>query len=182
MIGTLLDVVHGARGWVNYCWIWDKPRRCVEKQWHHSANKGPYNFPGGHIWLWEMDRKEGRASKNWCLQNMVLEKTAESPLDRKEIKPVNLKGNQLWILIGRIDVEAEAPVFWSPDAKSWLIGKLPDAGKDWGQKEKLASENEMAGWHHQCNGHEPGQTLGDDEGQGSLTCCSSWGCKESDTT
>jgi len=92
MIGIFLDVVLGAQGWVNYFWIWDKPRQCVEKQWHHSANKDPYNqghgLPSGHIWLWELDHKEGRAPKNWCLQTVVLEKTSESPLGRKEIKPV----------------------------------------------------------------------------------------------
>ena len=95
---------------------------------------------------------------------VVLEKTPESPLDSKEIKPVNLKGNQLWILIGRTD--AEAPVFWSPDANSQLFGKVSDARKEWGQKEKRPSENETTGWPHWCNGHEFGQTLGDDEGQG----------------
>ena len=96
------------------------------------------------------------------------EKTLQSPLDSKEIKLVNLKGDQPWILIGRTD----APVFWSPDANSWLIGKVPDAGKDWGQKEKRASEDEMAGQHHQCNGHELRQTPGGGEGRGGMACCS----------
>ena len=95
--------------------------------------------------------------------SVVLEKTLESPLNSKEIKPVNLKGNQAWILIGRTDTEAETPVFWLSDVNSWLIGKVTDAGKNWGQKEKRASEDEMAGWHHWCNGHELGQTLGDGE-------------------
>ena len=90
-----------------------------------------------------------QSTKDWCLRTAVLEKTSESPLDSKEIKPVNLKGYQFWILIGRTDAEAEAPVFWSSDGNSWLIGKVSDAGKDWGQKEKRASEDEMAGWHHQ---------------------------------
>ena len=103
----------------------------------------------------------------------MLEKIPESPLGSKEIKPINLKGNQPWILIGRTDTEAEAPVFWSPDANSRLTGKVPDTGKDWGQ-EKRASEDEMPGWHHQCNGHELGKTLGDGEGQGGLGCCSPW--------
>ena len=134
------------------------------------------------MWLWELDHKEGRAPKNWCLQTVVLEKTPESPLHSKKIKPVNLKGNQPWILIGRTDVKAEAPVFWLPDENSQLIGKVPDAGKDWGQKEKGAPENERAGWHHWRNGHEIGQTSGDGEGQGGPLCCSPWGCKESDTT
>ena len=112
---------------------------------------------------------------------MVLEKTPESPLDSKEIKPVHLKGNQPWILIARTDAEAEVPVFWSSDTNSWLIGKVPDARKDWGQKEKRVSEDEVAGWHHQCNGHEPWQIWGDFEGQGRLVCCSPWGHKELDT-
>ena len=111
---------------------------------------------------------------------MVLEKTLESPLYSKEIKPVNPKGNQHWIFIGR--TEAEAPILWPPDVKSWLIWKGPDAGKDCGQEEKGTTENEMVGWHHWLNGHESEQALGDGEGQGGLTCCSPWGCKELDTT
>ena len=98
------------------------------------------------------------------------------------IKPVNPKGNQLWIFIGKTDAEAEAPILWSPDAKSWLIGNDPDAGKDWGQEEKEMIEDEMVGWHHWLNGHEFEQALGDGKGQGSLVCCSSWGGKESDMT
>ena len=113
---------------------------------------------------------------------MVLEKIPENPLDSKEIKPVNLKGNQLWMLIERTDAEAEVPVFWSFIMNSWLIGKVPDAGKDWGQKEKRASEDEIAGWYHWCNEHELGQTLEDGEGQRGLACCSSWGLKASDMT
>ena len=102
---------------------------------------------------------------------MVSKITAiQSPLDNEEIRPVNLKGNQQWILIERTD--AEAPVFWSPDMTRQLIGKVPDAGKDWGQEEKRASEDEMAEWHHWCNGHKIGKTSGDGEGQGGLTCCS----------
>ena len=127
-----------------------------------------------------MDLKEGRALKNWCLRTVVLEKTPESPLDSKEIKPVNIKGNQPWILIGR--THAEAPVFWSPDVNSLLIGIVSDTGKDWRRKEKRASEDEMTRWHHWCNGQELEQTLGDGEGQGRLVCCSTWGHKESDTT
>ena len=107
----------------------------------------------------------------WFLWAVVLEKAPESSLNSKEIKPVNLKGNQPWILIRRTDAEAEAPVFWSLDVNSWLIRKVPDAGKDWRQKEKRASEDEMAGWHQQCNGHELGQTLGDGEGQGGCKDC-----------
>ena len=108
------------------------------------------------------------------VQTVVLEKTPESSLDSKEIKPVNLKGDQPWIFTGRTDAEAEAPVFRSSDTNRWLTGKVPDAGKDWGQKEKRASEDEMAGRHYQYNGHEFGQTLGDDEGQGDPECCSPW--------
>ena len=96
---------------------------------------------------------------------MVLEKSLESPFDSKEIKLVNPKGNQPWIFIGRTDTEAEAPIFWLPDVKNWLICKDPDAGKNWGQEEKGATEDEMVGWHHWLNGHEFEQTLGDSEGQ-----------------
>ena len=131
---------------------------------HYSADKRPYSqgygLPSGHVRLWELDRKEGRAPVNWCPWTVVLEKTLESPLKNKAIKPVNLKGNQPWILIGRTDAEAEAPVFWSPDTNSWLIGKVLYAGKDWGQKKRV-SEDEMTGWHHWHNRHELGQTLGD---------------------
>ena len=152
---------------------------------HYSADKGPYSqgcgLPSGHVWLWELDCKEGRALKNCCLWTVVLEKTPESPLDSKEIKPVNLKGNQPWILVGRTDSEAETLVFWWCDMNSWLTGKVPDAGKDGGQ-EKRVSEDEMARWHHGYNEHELGQTLGDGERQRGLVCYSPWGCKESDTT
>ena len=112
---------------------------------------------------------------------MVLEKTLESPLDSKEIKPGNPKGNQPWISIGRTDAEAEAPIFWPPDVKTRLIGKDPDAGKDWRQ-EKGTTEDVMAGWYHWLNGYEFEQAWGDSEGQGSLACCSPWGCKESNMT
>ena len=112
----------------------------------------------------------------------VLEKTLESPLDCKEIQLVHPKGNQSWVFIGRTDVEAEIPVLWPPDVKSWLIWKDPDVGKDWGQEEKGTTEDEMVRWHHQLNGHEFGWTLGVGDGQGGLVCCSSWGHKESDTT
>jgi len=110
-----------------------------------------------------------------------VEKTLESPLDSKEIKPVNPKGNQPWIFIGRADAEAEAPILWPPDAESQFIGKDPDAGKDWGH-EKGVTEDEMVGWHHWLNGHEFEPTSGNSEGQGSLACCSPWGHKELDMT
>ena len=129
----------------------------------------------------ELDYKESWAPKNWCFWTVVLEKTLESPLDCKEIQPVHPKGDQSWMFIGRTDVEAEPPVLWPPDAKSWLIWKDPDAGKDWGQ-EKGMTEDKMVGWHHWLNGHEFGWTPGVGDGQGSLECCSSWGLKESDMT
>ena len=112
----------------------------------------------------------------------MLEKTLASPLDCKEIKPVNPQGNQPWIFTGRTDAKAEAPILWPPDAKSWLTGKDPDAGKDWGQEETAVTEDEMVGWYHWLSGREFEQTLGDSEGQGSLVCYSSWGRKESNTT
>ena len=132
--------------------------------------------------MWELDCKVSWAPKNWCFWTVVLEKTLESPWDCKEIQPVHPKGDQSWVFIGRTDVEAETPILWPPDAKSWLIWKAPDAGKDWGQEEKGTTEDEMVGWHHQLNRHEFGWTPGVGDGQGSLACCSSWGCKESDTT
>ena len=130
----------------------------------------------------ELGHKEGWVPKNWCFQTVVLEKTLESLLDSKEIKPVSPKGNLPLLLIGRTDAEAEAPILWPPDAKSWLIGKDPDAGEDQRQEEKRTTEDEMVGWHHWLNGHEFGQALEDGEGQGSLACCSPWGCKELDRT
>ena len=132
--------------------------------------------------MWELDNKEGWAPKNWCFWTVVLEKTLESLLDSEEINPVNPKGNQSWIFTGRTDAEAEVPILWPRDAKSWLIGKDPDAGRDWGQEEKGATEVKMIGWHHLLSVHEFEQSPGDDEGQGSLACCSPWGLKKSDTT
>ena len=121
-------------------------------------------------------------SKNWCFQTVVSEKTLESPLDCKEIQPVHSKGDQSWVFIGRTDAEAETPILWPPDVKSWLIGKDPDAGKDRGQEEKGTTEDEMVGWHHRLNGHGFGWTLGIGDGQGGLVCCGSQGRKESGTT
>ena len=150
------------------------------------TDKGPssqsYSFSSSHVWMWELDHKESWMPKNWCFWTVVLEKTLESPLDSKEIKPVNPKGNQSWIFIGRTDAGAEAPMLWPPDTKNWLIGKDPDAGRDWGQEEKGTTEDEMAGWHHRLNGHEFEWTLGVGDGHGGLACCDSWGCKESDMT
>ena len=124
----------------------------------------------------ELDHKEGWALKDWWFQTVVLEKILESPLDTTEIKPVNPKGNPPWIFIGRTD--AEALILWPPDAKSRLIGKDPDAGKDWGQDEKGTTEDELVGWHHWLDGHEFEQTPRDSEGQGSLACCGPRGHKE----
>ena len=132
--------------------------------------------------MWELDYKESWAPKNWCFWTVVLEKTLKSPLDSKEIQPVHPKGNQSWVFIGRNDVEAETLILWPPDAKSWLIWKDPDAGKDWRQEEKGTTEDEMAGWHHRLNGHEFECTPGVGDVQRGLACCGSWGRKESDTT
>ena len=132
--------------------------------------------------MWELDHKEGWAPENWCLQIVVLEKTLEGPSDFKEIKLVTLKGDQPWIFIGRTDAEVEAPILWPLDAKSQLIGKDPDAGKDWRQEEKEPTEDEMVRWNHRLNGNEFEQTPGDSIGQGSLACYSSWNHKESDMT
>ena len=140
------------------------------------------SFSSGHVWMWELDYKESWAQENWCFWTVVLEKTLESPLDCKEMQPVLSKGDQSWVFIGRTDVEAETPIRWPPHAKSWLIGKDPDDGKDWGQEEKGATEDKMVGWHHWLNGHGFGWTLGVGDGQGGLACCGSWGHKELDTT
>ena len=139
-------------------------------------------FSSSHVWTWELDSKESWAQKNWCFWTVVLEKTLESPLDCKEIQPINPKGNQSWMFIGRTDAEAETLIFWPPDMKNWLIRKDPAAGKDWRQEEKGMTEDEMAGWHHWLNGHEFEQAPGVDVGQGGLACCSPWGRKESDMT
>ena len=127
-----------------------------------------------HVWMWELDCEESWAPKNWCFWTVVLEKTLESPLDCKEIQPVHPKGDQSWMFIGRTDVEAETPIFWPPDAKSWLIWKDPDAWKDWGQEEKGMTEDEMVRWHHWLNGYGLWWTPGVGDGQGGLACCGSW--------
>ena len=135
-----------------------------------------------HCVVRELDCEESWALKNWCFWTVMLEKTLESPLDCKEIQPVHPKGDQSWVFIGRTDGEAETPVLWPPHAKSWLIGKDPDAGRDWGQEEKGTTEDEMAGWHHWLNGGESEWTPGVGDGQAGRACCDSWGRKESDTT
>ena len=131
--------------------------------------------------MWELDYKKSWVQKNWHFWTVELEKTLERPLDCKEIQPVHPKGDQSWVFIGRTDVEAETPT-WPPNAKSWLIWKDPDAGKDWGQEEKGATEDEMVGWHHWLSEHGFGWTPAVSDGQGGLAYCSSWGHKESDTT
>ena len=157
----------------------EKHRQHIKKQRHYFAYKGPsdqsYGFSSNHVWMWELHHKEGWMPENWCFWTVVLEKTLESPLDYKEIKSVHPKGNQSWIFIGRTDAEAEATLIWPPDAKSWLLRKDPDAGKDWRQEEKGMTEDEMVGWHHRLNGHKFEQAPGDGEGQGSLACYCPWG-------
>ena len=133
--------------------------------------------------MWELDNRKSWVPKNWCFWTVMLKKTLESSLDCKEIQPVHSKGDQSWVFIGRTDAEAETPVLWPPHVKSWLIGKDPDAGKDWRWKEKGRTEDEIdGGWHHWLDGHESEWTLAVGDGQGGLACCGSWGRKESDTT
>ena len=155
---------------------YNQSRQHIKKQRHYFTDKGPssqsYCFSSGHLWMWELDCEESWAPKNWCFWTVVLEKTLESPLDSKEVQPVHPKGDQSGIFIGRTDAETETPILWPPDAKNWLIGKDPDAGKDWKQEEKGMTED----------GHEFEQALGFGDGQGSLAYCSPWGRTESDTT
>ena len=136
---------------------YDQARQHIQKQRHYFANKGPpsqsYDFSSSYVWMWELDYKESWVLKNWCFWTVVLEKTPDSPWDCKEIQPVHPKGNQSWIFTGRTSVEAETPILWLPDVKSWLIWKDPDTGRDWGKEEKGTMEDEMVGWHHQLNGH-----------------------------
>ena len=164
---------------------YDKPRQEIKKQRHYFANKTPsgqsYGFSSSHVWMWELDHKESWAPKYWCFWTVVLEKTLESPLDCKEIKPVHPKENQSWIFIASTDAETEIPILWPPDAKNFLIGKDPESGKDWRQKEGT-TEAEMVGWHHGLNGHVFELALGVGDGQGSLAGCSPWGLKKSDRT
>ena len=158
---------------------YDQPRQHVKKQKHYLANKHSSSqslrFSRGHVWMWELDYKESWQPKNWCFWTVVWEKTLESPLDCKEIQPVHPKGNHSWIFIGRTDAEAETPILWPPDVKSWLIGKGPDAGKDWRHEETGTTEDEIVGWHHHLDGHEFEQAPDDADGQQCLECCSPWG-------
>ena len=129
--------------------------------------------------MWELDCEESWEPKNWCFWTVVLEKTLECPLDSKETQPVHPKGDQTWVFIGRTDAEAETLIVLPPHVKNWLIGKDPNAGRDWGQEEKGTTQDEMAGWHYWLDGHEFEWTLGADDGQWGLMCCDSWGCKDS---
>jgi len=156
----------------------------ILKSRHYFANKGP-SSQGYGFFQWScMDVRVGLwwKLKNWCFWTVVLEKSLESLLDCKEIQPVHPKGDQSWVFIGRTDAEAETLIFWPPHAKSWLTGKNPDAGRDWGQEEKGMTEDEMAGWHHRLDGHESEWTPGVGDGQGGLACCDSWRRKEKDMT
>jgi len=163
---------------------YDKPRQHIKKQRHHFVNKGlssqGYGFSSGHVWMWELDCEESWAPRNGCFWTVVLQKTLESPLDCKEIQPVYPKGDQYWVLIGRTDFEAETPILWPPDVKSWLIWKDSDAGKDWGQEEKGSTEDEMVGWHHWLNGHGFRWTPGVGDGRGAW-CAAVHGVTKSQT-
>ena len=165
---------------------YDQPRQHIKKQRCYFANKSlsgqSYGFSSGHVWMLELDYKESWVPKNWCFWTVVLEKTLESTLDCKEIQPVHPKGNQYWVFIGRTDAEAEAPILWPPDVKNWLIGKDPEAGKDWGQEEK-GNDRRWDGWMASptqwtwvCVGSRSW------DGQGNLACCSPWGRNELDMT
>ena len=146
---------------------YDQPRHHIKNERHYFANKGlscqVYGFSSSHVWMWEMDYKESWALKNWCFWTVALEKTLKSPLDYKEIQLVDPNGNQSQIFTGKTNAEAEAPTLRPPVVKSWIIRKEPDSGKYWRQEEKGMTEDEMVGWHHQLNGHEFEQILGDGE-------------------
>ena len=145
---TLFSILLSAKLFILY---WGMADLCQQSPFSQT-----YGFSRSHVWIWELDCKESWAPKNWFFWTAVLEETIESPLACKEIQPVHPKGNQSWIFIGRTDAKAKTPILWPPDAKNWLIGKDPDAGKDWRQEKKGMTEDEMVGWHHQLNGHEFG--------------------------
>ena len=154
----------------------DKPKQCIKKQRHHFANRGPYSqsyvFSSSHVWMWELYHKEDWVLKNWCFWIVVLEKILESPFDCKKIKPVNTKGNQPWIFIGRNDVEATNLGHLMQRADS--LEKTPMLGKIEGKRWEEDSRDEMVGWHHWLNGHESAQTSRIVAGEMSLDCCSPW--------
>ena len=165
---------------------YDQPRQHIKKQRHYFANKGPssqsYAFSSSHVWMWELDRKESWAPKNWCFWTVVLEKILGSPLDCKEIQPVHPKGNQSWIFTGRNDAEGETPILWPPDVNSWLIWKVPDAWKDWGQEEKGTTEDKDVQMASPTQWTWVWVNLGVGDGEGGPACCIPWGLKESDIT
>ena len=161
----------GIKAMTNLNSILKKQRHLLTKVCLVKAMVFPVVMYGCESWT----VKEGWVPNKWCFSTVLLEKTLESPLDCKEIQPVDPKGNQSWIFIGRTDAEAETPVLWPPDAKNWLIGKDPDAGKDWSLEEKGMTEDEMVGWYHRLSGNEFEQTPGVGDGHGSLVCCSPWG-------
>ena len=169
--------------WKKIC---DQPRQHIKKPRHDFVNKGPssqsYGFFSSHVWMWELDLKESWAPKNWCFWAVVLEKTLESPLDYKEIKSINPKGDQSWLFLGRTDAEVATSTLWPPDVKNWFLEKDLDAGKDWRQEEKGTTEDEMIGWDHWLFGRECEWALAGGDGQGSLACYSPRGHKESDVT
>ena len=179
------DCSHEIKTFAPWKKSYDQPRQHIKKQRRYFVNKGPssqrYGFSSSHVWMWELDYKESWAPKNWCFWTMVLEKTPDGPLDCKEIQPVNPKGNQSWIFIGRTDAEAKTPILWPPRAKSWLIGKDPDAERDWGQEEK----GDDRGWDGLMASPTRWTWVWVNSGSwwwtgrpGMLR----WGCKESDTT
>ena len=141
-----------------------------------------YCFSSGRVWMWVLDYKGKLALKNWCFWTVVLEKRLESPLDHKEIQPIHPNGHESWMFIGRTDIKAETWILWPPDAKSWLIWKDPDAGRDWGQEDKRMTEDEMFGWHHWLDGHGFGWTPGVGDGQGGMVSCDSPRHKEPNMT
>ena len=187
----LLELWNHCRRWLQWnqkmtaSWqeICSKHRHCVEKQRHYSANKGPYSqgygLPSGHIRLWDLDHKEGRDQKpdafELCWRRLLRVPWIARRSNKSIVREINPEYSLEWLML-------KLQYFGKSDANSWLIGKVPDAGKDRGQKEKRVSKDEMAGWNHQCSGHELGQTSGDGEGQGGLACCSPWGHKEPDTS
>ena len=180
LVPRLVSKAQRVHSWV----YWQKQSRWLQPLIHlpSASNWQKQNPNCTEMWdVWFLSFfNTCRVLKNWCFWTLGLEKTLESPLDSKEIKPVNPKGNQPWILNRRIAAEAEAGILWPPDMKSQLIGKYPDAGKGW--KQKRVTEDKMVRWRHRFNGHKLGQTLGDGEGRGSLACCSPWGCKQLDMT
>ena len=169
---------------------YDRSTQHIKKQRHYFVKKGSssqgYGVSSSHVWIWELDYKEIWAPKKWCFLTVVLEKTLESLLNCKGKHPVHPKGNQSWIFMGRTDAEAETPILWPPDAKSWLIWRGSEAGKDWRREEKGMTEDETVGWHHSLHALEFGKlqelVMWRWWRQGGLACCRPWGCKEPDTT